>query len=190
MSERNLSPAVRAAVIAPTVRPALFFYASFPDVEFRIWSGLGSILWEEEVWAGAGSLVAVEDISESIDSGQKGVSVRLSGVPSEIFDAASLGDYQNRPVKIWLAVFDLEAFNMIADPYLFFSGVLDSDSVEDNGVSVIITMFAESQLSDHLRARVFRYSHEDQQTLYPAAGDRGLEFVAALQDVQLKWGSK
>jgi hypothetical protein len=180
---------MRAAVVAPVVRPIVFVYASFPDVEVRFWSGLGELQWAGETWLGTGSLLAIEDIAESTDSSQKGVAVRLSGVPSELFDATSLGNYQNRPAKIWFAALN-EAFELIIEPYLYFSGVLDSDNVEDNATEVIITIFAESRLSDHLRARVFRYTHEDQQTLYPEADDRGLEFVAALQDAQLKWGTK
>jgi len=187
MDERNMSAEMRAAVTADVVRPVLFIYASFPDVEFRIWSGLGALEWEGETWLGPGSLLAIEDITESTDSAQKGFSAKLSGVPSEIFNATSLGNYQNRPAKIWLGALNA-AMELVMEPYLFFSGVLDSDSVVDDGSLVSITIFAESRLSDHLHSKVFRYSHEDQQTLYPSDGDKGLEFVAALQDAQLNWG--
>lgn len=185
--ERNMSEEMRAAAVADVVRPILFFYADFPDGIARLWSGLGTIEWDGGTWLGFGSMIAISDIAESTDSAQKGVSVRFSGAPSDLFDRTTLGDYQNRPAKIWLGALDAE-MAPVMEPFLFFSGVLDSDSVEDDGKTVTITIFAESRLSDHLKAKVFRYSHEDQQTLYPADDDKGLEFVAALQDSQLNWG--
>ncbi len=184
-----MSPEMRAAVVAPVVRPILFVYASFPDVEFRVWSGLGGLEWDGHLWVGAGSLLALEDITESTDSAQKGLAARLSGLPSDVYDATTLGNYQGRPAKVWLAALD-ENYRLIMEPYMWFSGVMDSDRLEDNGQTASMTIFAESRLSDHLRARVFRYSHEDQQTLFPSADDRGLEFVAVLQDSQLNWGKK
>jgi hypothetical protein len=189
MSERIMTPEMRLALTADVVWPIIFVYASFPDIEVRLWSGNGIFSWGGETWFGVGALIAVEDISESIDSGQRGVAVKFSGIPSEFFIAAGLGNYQNRPAKIWLGALRPK-FELAMDPQLLFSGFMDSDHVMDNGSTVIITIFAESRLNDQLRARVFRYSHEDQQMLYPEADDKGLEFVAALQDVALKWGTK
>jgi hypothetical protein len=78
--------------------------------------------------------------------------------------------------------------NVIGAPVSLFRGLMDSDSVKDTGTEVSVTMSLESAMSDQLRPRVYRYTHEDQQTLYPDAGDKGLEFVAALQNLQLRWG--
>ncbi len=190
MDERNMSVAMRSAVTADLVRPVLFFYADFPDGAVRLWSGLGLIHWDGYDWMGFGSMLAMEDITESTDSAQKGVSCKFSGVPSDMFDKTTLGNYQNRSAKIWLGALEVTTLAIVMDPYLFFHGLLDSDHIEDNGTSVAITLFAESRLSDHLHSKVFRYSHEDQQTLYPTANDKGLEFVAALQDAELHWGKK
>jgi len=65
---------------------------------------------------------------------------------------------------------------------------MDHDTVSDDGQEVSVTIQLESPLSDQRKARAFRYTHEDQQTLYPTAGDKGLEFVAALQNIQIRWG--
>lgn len=179
---------MREAVTAPVVRPVLFVYADFPDATVRFWSGLGVIEWDGQTWYGAGSMLAIEDITETTDSAQNGLSAKLSGIPSSIFTSVSLGNYQNRAAAVWLGAMDEQA-QLMMEPINFFRGVLDSDQIEDDGTNVVITISAESRLSDHLRARVFRYSHEDQQTLYPSANDLGLEFVAALQDAEIKWGT-
>jgi hypothetical protein len=117
------------------------------------------------------------------------MALQLSGIASAIFDATQIGNYQGGRAAVWLAAFD-EAMGLIADPYLLFEGTLDSDEISDNGQTVTITIFCEGPLADHLIARVWRYTHEDQKTLYPGTEDRGLEFVAALQDSELKWGSR
>ena len=186
--ERNMSAAMREAVTGSVFRPILFVYASFPDIEVRLWSGLGSIEWDGHTWLGMGSILGVEDITETTDSASQGISLQLSGMPSSLFEAAALGNYQNRPAKVWLGALD-ESMQLIMEPYLFFSGVMDSDRVDENGETVTVTIFAESRLSDQLKSKVFRYSHEDQQTLYPLDNDKGLEFVAALQDSTLNWGT-
>jgi hypothetical protein len=187
--QRNLTDAMRAAVTAAMVRPALLVRGSFPGYEARFWSGFGTIAWGGFEWIGAGSLLAIEDVTETVDSAQKGVSIQLSGIPSDVFDVIMLGDYQGGLAEIYLAVFD-ESMGFVADPFLLWEGVMDSDEISDNGQIITITIFCEGPLADHLRSRVWRYTHEDQQTLYPSIDDKGLEFVAALQDSELKWGTR
>jgi hypothetical protein len=48
-------------------------------------------------------------------------------------------------------------------------------------------MTAENKLVDFRRPREVRYTHQEQQNLYPA--DLGLEFVNAIQEKQIYWGN-
>jgi hypothetical protein len=98
-----------------------------------------------------------------------------------------LGNYQNRRASVSLVVFDADG-EAIGAPIVLFRGLMDSDNVKDTGTEVSVTINLESSLSDQLRPRIFRYTHEDQQTRYPTLNDKGLEFVAKLQNLQLKWG--
>ena len=187
MSERILDDDTKAALGEGVVRLAIMAYADFPSGPVRIWSGIGSLFAEGQEWLGVGGLLSIEDITETVDSAQSGMAVRLSGMPSELFSSISLGNYQNRRASVMLVVFD--AFGeMIGAPVYLFRGLMDSDAVKDNGNEVSVTIQLESALSDQLRPRVYRYTHEDQRTLYPDEGDKGLEFVAALQNLQLNWG--
>ena len=187
MSERDIHADVKTALGENLVRPALLVYADFPDGPVRMWTGIGTLYAEGESWVGVGHLLAVEDITETTDSAQNGMAVRLSGIPSEIFSAITLGNYQNRRAEVMMIVFDRD-YDAIGEPVMLFRGLMDSDSVKDTGQEVAVTISLESSMSDQLRPRVFRYTHEDQQTRYPDAGDKGLEFVAALQSLSLKWG--
>lgn len=185
--ERPLHAAVKTAMAADTVYPALLFYADFPGGAVRMWTGIGPLAVMGETWTGLGDLIGVEDVTESTDSAAQSLAVRLSGIPSTVFNPVMLGNYQNRRAEVWLCAMTADGA-VIGDPYLLFSGLMDSDSIRDTGTEVSVTITVESAMSDQLKPRVFRYTHEDQQTLYPAANDKGFEFVAALQNVELRWG--
>ncbi len=187
MSERAINADTKAALAENVVRPAILVYADFPGGAVRIWSGIGTLYADGQEWSGLGELLSIEDITETVDSAQNGIAVRVSGIPSEVFSSILLGNYQNRTATVSLLVFDGD-MNVIGAPVSLFRGLMDSDSVKDTGTEVSVTMSLESAMSDQLRPRVYRYTHEDQQTLYPDAGDKGLEFVAALQNLQLRWG--
>ena len=187
MSERILDPDTTAALGEGVVRLAVLAYADFPSGPVRIWSGIGTLYADGHEWAGVGGLLSIEDVTETVDSAQSGMAVKLSGMPSALFTSVTLGDYQNRRASVMLAVFD-PAGDLIGSLVYLFRGLMDSDAVRDDGSEVSVTMTLESALSDQLRPRVYRYTHEDQQTLYPDEEDKGLEFVAALQSLQLNWG--
>ena len=187
MSERTINTDTKAALTQNIVRPAILVYADFPAGEVRMWTGIGPIFVDGHEWQGVGSLLALEDITETTDSAQNGMAVRLSGIPSEIFDSVTLANYQNRRATVAMVVFDADG-EAIGAPVTLFRGLMDSDSVKDSGGEVSVTISLESAMSDQLRPRIFRYDHEDQQTRYPDEGDKGLEFVAALQGLQIRWG--
>jgi len=63
-------------------------------------------------------------------------------------------------------------------------------SVNDDGQEATIIMTAENKLVDFRRPRETRYTHEEQQNLYPVSPfDLGLEFVNAIQEKQIYWGN-
>ena len=189
MSERTLHKDTKSALAENVVRPAILVYADFPAGEIRMWSGLGPLTVDGETWTGVGNLLGIEDVTETLDTGAGGMAVQLAGMPSEIFNRIEMADYQNRRATVAMLVFDSEG-EAVGAPITLFSGMMDSDTVKDSGGEVSVTIALESALSDQLRPRVFRYDHEDQQTRYPQEEDKGLEFVASLQNLELKWGEK
>ena len=64
---------------------------------------------------------------------------------------------------------------------------MDVMTIEDAGDTANISLSAESRLIDLERARVRRYTNNDQQNQF--AGDTSLRFVADLQDKEIAWGS-
>jgi hypothetical protein len=63
---------------------------------------------------------------------------------------------------------------------------MDTMGIEDSGDTANIGLTAESRLIDLERSRERRYTSEDQKIDYP--NDKGLEFIADLQDKEIVWG--
>ena len=67
-----------------------------------------------------------------------------------------------------------------------FSGELDQMNIEESVDSASISVTAENVLVKLERPVIRRLTNEDQKSRFPS--DRGLEFVASLQDREIFWG--
>ena len=182
---RTITPAVIAELASGQVRPAIFFEAQFPSGFLRLWSGLGDITWAGQVWVGAGTLMGIGAIEESADVVATGTTITLSGIPSDLVSLCLVNARQGLPGKVWIG-FMTAAGAVIADPILAFAGRLDVPSILDGAERCEIQITYESRLIDLNRAREFRYTNESQQLF--SAGDKGFEYVSALQDKEVRWG--
>ena len=188
---RTLTAAVLSEITQTLVYPILIaevetFNRSTGQIEIiRAWTGFGDLVFSGNTFKGVGEFAGVDQVEE--EGGEvKAVSIvfRLSGVPGSLISLALGNEYMNRPAKLWLG-FMTAAGALIADPSLVFSG-RNSDMAIDNGPeTATIILRAESRLADLKRARVRRYTDEDQKQLFP--GDKGLEFVAAIQNKEIVW---
>lgn len=184
---RDLTSALATGIQASVVRPVLFFEGQFAgDQWVRVWSGIGSRTWNSVDWTGIGNLGAISEIEETDEIRAAGITVELSGVPSDMISLALQSVQQNKPGRVYFALFDGETDDLVADPYLSFEGRLDVAEIDEGADTAKISVKYENRLIDLERPRERRYTHEDQQLDYP--GDRGFEFVPALQDAQITWG--
>jgi hypothetical protein len=182
---RTISPAVLAELSAGVVRPAIFVESQFPSGWLRLWSGLGDITWGGRTWAGAGTLLGIGAIEETADVVATGTTITLSGIPTDLVSACINDARQGLPGQIYLG-FLTEAGAVIADPVLAFAGRLDVPTILDGADRCEIQVTYESRLIDLNRSREWRYTHESQQQISP--GDRGFEYVASLQEKEIRWG--
>lgn len=182
---RTITAAVVVELASGQVRPAIFFEAQFPSGFLRLWSGLGDITWNGSVWTGAGNLMGIGAIEESADVVATGTTISLSGIPTDLVSLCLSDARQGMPGKVWIG-FMTAAMAVIADPILAFAGRLDVPSIMDGAERCEIQITYESRLIDLNRAREWRYTHESQQQF--SAGDRGFEYVSALQDKEVRWG--
>ena len=183
---RTLNGAFASAVAAGQVFPAILVEGLFDSGALRLWSGIGDLSWSSYTWTGAGNVLAVDAITERGDIQALGTTVTLSGIPSATVSLALAEPYQGRIIRIYQALLT-SAGVIVADPDERFTGRADVMGIRDDAQTATISMTVESRMIDLQRPRERRYTHADQQIAYPT--DRGLEYVATIQDQQIKWGN-
>lgn len=182
---RDLTAGMIAAVQDGTVRPVLIAEIDTAGGTVRVWNGIGDLAWDSQTWTGVGDLGGASPVKETADIEATNCRFTLSGIASAMISIA-LGQVRwGRTAKLWLGLLDADG-DLIADPYLLFSGFTDVPAIDEGAETATITVTAESRLVDLDRPRVRRYTPEDQAIDFPA--DKGFEFVAALQDAEIVWG--
>lgn len=182
---RDLTSGVQDAIDADQVSPILLFEAEFVSGYVRVWSGYGDLTWNSQTWNGVGILGGISNIEETSEVKAAGITVSLSGIPSQYISIALQDVRQGKTGKIYLGFMD-NSNEVIVDPYLAFEGRLDIPSIQEDGDNSIITISYESRLIDLERSREVRYTHEEQTRLFP--GDLGFEYVASMQEKEVLWG--
>lgn len=181
---RDLTAGVQAAIEATQVQPFLLFEGLFANGYVRTWSGYGDLVWDNKTWLGVGTLGGVSAIQESAEIQANGISVTLTGIPSEFISLVLQESQQGKSGKVYIGFFNESG--IIANPHLVFEGKLDIPSIQENGDDATVTITYESRLIDLQRPRETRYTHEEQKREY--AGDLGCEFVPTMKEITLNWG--
>lgn len=186
---RELSSAIQTAIASPTMIPLILVRADFDSGPLRLHSGYGTITFNSEDYLGVGHLGKISQVEEGLDLATASVSFELSGIPSEHL-ALALGEhYVGRKIQAWLGVFLHLAdgtMELQADPFEFFTGRMDTMTIEEGAETSTIAIAAESELVDLTRSRERRYTHEEVRLHYPS--EMAFEYVAGLQEKTINWG--
>lgn len=187
---RGLNAANATAVEADVVIPILLVRLDFESAPilaasapFNLsfdWDGDGMA----ELFLGVGEFGSISDVEEGAEVQSYSITLGLSGVPQENLSTALGEHYQGRDCRVWCGFFDQNYSGFVDDPELIFRGRIDV--MEIDLVKQTIDLSAHSRLRDWERARVSRLTNEEQQNRFPS--DRGLEFVAQMEEKQLVWG--
>lgn len=183
---RGLTSAMQSAIAGGTVTLALLFQASFTGGTVYAWTGIGNLSWNGQTWQGLGTLISFDQVDETDDVKAQSVILVVKGVsPGDI--STALGQLANGQAGlIYLACFDAGG-NLLASPRVIFRGRLDIGEIDDsNPDAPQINLTYEHELVDLERPREWRFTHQQQQQLYP--GDNGLQYIAGLQDTEITWG--
>jgi hypothetical protein len=205
---RDLLPHIIEALNNEVIYPFFALEMLFDGNQtLRLWTGVGTLIYEGNSWFGTGNMLNIESVQETSEISAKGASVTLSGVPSEVLSLALSEPYQGRVANIYFGTFssgqlktESSDFILLEDDSIIllertetgfaniFSGYMDQMNIEETGETSTIQLNLENKLVDLERARVARYTHSYQKSLYPA--DRGLNFVESLQTKVFAWGKK
>lgn len=186
---RSLSSGMQAVSTADVVRPIflvrMVFDSGETPNELNLWSGVGDLAYDSETYTGVGDLLAISPISETADMTASGMNVTLTGVKSSLVVIAKDHEYQGRPLTVLLGAFDASG-DLVADPTVIFSGFMDTMTISESGETSTINIAVENKLIAFERARVRRYTAEDQKIDHPT--DKGFEFVTAIVEKEIIWG--
>lgn len=153
----------------------------FDSGTLRFWTGIGEKVINGNTYIGTGSLMSISDLEETAELAAAGATITLSGIPSEVLSLALSEPYQNRPARIFFGL-----SGSVDDMAEVFTATMDSMNIEEGADTATVELTIENRLLDLERARIRRYTNNDQQSRFP--GDRGLEFVDDLQDREIFWG--
>ena len=173
----NVSNALDDDVVSPFFAVDIVFDSS----PLYVWSGYGDLVIGAKTYLGAGQLLSISTVEETTEMEAKGASLTMSGIPSSFLSAALTEPYQGRECRIY--------FGMTSSPSDYvevFSGELDQMNILEAADTATIQVTAENVLVKLERPVVRRFTDQDQKSRFPS--DRGLEFVAGLQDKEIFWG--
>lgn len=178
---REVSTSVLNALDDEVVYPFFAVDIDFSSGPLYVWSGYGDLTIGTKTYLGVGNLLNLSTVEETTEIEAKGASLTMSGIPSSFLSLALQEPYQGRECRIY--------FGMTSDPLgrvEIFSGELDQMNIAEEGDSCTISVTAENILIKLERPVVRRFTNEDQKSRFPT--DRGLEYIADLQDKEIFWG--
>ena len=193
----DVTTAMQASLSASVLRPAFLAALTFASETVYMWTGLGSLTWNGMTFIGEGDLASIGTISGGSTVSPKSLTLGLSGIPSSQVNDVLWETRAMKSVKIWFANFD-ESCNLIPDPVLAYSAMLDRPSIEDSGDSIRCEITCENRPADLNRECYRRYTADDQQLdladlltklgLPSTTTDTGFRFVPQCQQHTFYWG--
>jgi hypothetical protein len=181
---RQLPAALRDEIEAPELRPFFAVSIDLPDPVYA-WSGVGEITFDGKTFDGVGSLGGISAISEQADGTASGISLTLSGIDPEFTQYLINQPYRGAHTAVYVGALDAGFAEVVAWKRLS-TWRLNAVSIVDDESGMTITVECEGAFIDQTRARVRRFTNEEQQRRYP--GDKFFEYMAAMQEVRVIWG--
>jgi len=206
---RNLPSSVQSELTEEVIYPFFAVELYFQSETVRLWTGYGELEYPSEsgtIYLGVGTLLNISSVEETTEIEAKGASITMSGIPSSLLSLALSEPYQGRLCRILFGLsipnaslitqasqeittqdlFELSLQSGSTNLIEIFSGELDQMNIVEEATTCTISVTAENVLIKLERPTVRRFTDQDQKSRYP--GDRGLEYIASLQDKEIFWG--
>lgn len=180
---RTAPAGLLSALQDEVVYPFFAVDLNFSSGPVYFWTGYEDLTIDGKIYLGVGSLVNISTVEETTEIEAKGALITMTGIPSSFLSLAIQEPYQGRECKIY---FGLKAGSVYTTE--IFSGELDQMNISEDGDTSTIAVTAENVLIKLDRPIIRRLTNEDQKSRYP--NDKGLEYVASLQDKEVFWGRK
>lgn len=184
---RDVTAGLNTEFGATELRPIFLVKIVWDSGTSYLWSGYGDLSWNGDTWSGVGHLGTFSVVSETQEVRAEGMNFTLSGIPSALISQVLADGRQGNEVSLWIGALDSSG-SVVTDPYQLFKGLMDVPGIEEGGDTSIITLSAENRLIELERAREVRYTDQYQKSRF--SGDKGLEYIASLQNKSVNWGKR
>lgn len=181
---RGLSQDVLDELNSDHIRPIYLVSIEFDSSTLYLTTAFVVIEYNNNSYIPAPSLLKVGNASENTDLGATGMQVSLSGMDGTIVNAARDDDYQGNDVNVYLGFIDAD--NSLIGTLTFFEGFIDTITFKQDVDTVTAILKAEHKLIRLSKSKEQNYTSVDQKDKFP--NDEGLDFVNAINKVDLVWG--
>lgn len=190
-----MTVAVDAGFAQVAAAPA---YAELTLVELQAASGtLRLTTWPLDVqalgqtWRGVGDLGRIGDLHEGDEGASEKLTLALSPVPLDLraFALSSPHDYQDRLMRLWVAMVDAHTLQIKGAPVLRFAGVMDQMSIEREGTTGSISVVCRTMNYDvRSNPSALRMNDAQHQARHP--GELGFSYLHSLIGNPALWIGK
>ena len=164
------------------------------DGILRLTNHFQNIEFLGETYFASGALMGVSQFTETTEATNDSITLSLSGIDPSVVAAVLDTPVAGSTVKIYKAFYNEETGELVGDPYLAWSGIANSYSIDDtynkdseDGVNVSVT--CKSLLNTLMDRQSGLYtSLASYQSKYPT--DYSMEFVAGLSDRSFNFGKE
>lgn len=175
----NVDAAFQATAAEPAYAEMVLVELQFRSGTLRLTNWPVPVTVMGETWSAVGTMGQIGNLHESLDGAEEKLDLTLSGADVGVRAAvlSNPTDYQDRRVRVWIALADAQSLQLTGVPVLRFSGVMDQPALDDEKGE--ITMHCRTASYDvRSNPSTLRYSHAQHQLDHP--GELGMEFVESL----------
>ena len=142
-------------------------------------------------WLGLGNLGSIGEMHESEDGAAEKLTLTLSpiDVGTRALALGDPADYQDRRVRIWIALVDAASLQITGQPVLRFVGVMDQMKIERDGTTASIGMDCRTASYDvRSNPAALRMNHAQHQARHP--GEMGFSYLTSIIGNPAVWVGK
>ena len=182
---RSLTSAVKTELATNKINPIGLIYLNISGGQ-RFTDHYKDISYDTNTYTSSSLLLGVSDVSESNEVAVNAITVAFTGADQTIISLFLNNSYMDKEAEIYAAFLD-ESQAVIADPFLMFSGRIESFAIEEDETNSKLSVSIASHWSDFDKKKGRKTNTNSQQLFF--SGDVGFDFSSqSVQDI--KWGRK
>lgn len=167
------------------IRPVFFICLDLAETPVRMSSFTHEITTADGyVWSPAGQLGRINFSGEVVGTEVSRANVKLDGLPSELYPELSVYRYRGAHCQVLIGLVK-EDGALSHQPIRIFSGNISNTQISITPVlSIALTVMG--RMATARKSAPSRYTNAEQRANYE--GDKGLEFISQMGDLELQWG--